>query len=187
MKNQEKTPLEFIYKEKQIHFLINPTDKHVMINATEMGKMFGKRTDHYLQNESTKALIEELKLTEMSGTLANNQPPNGGQIIDNRGRNGIYFNEILALDFAAWLDVKFRLWIYKTIRDLLTKQTKKVKKSFNEIQIAEKNLKDLIENAKKEGNQGAIDIVDAISRRNAAATNKTKALREFTKQMKMDI
>ena len=44
MKNPENKTLEFIYQEKQVHFLVNPTDKNVMINATEMANVFGKRT-----------------------------------------------------------------------------------------------------------------------------------------------
>ena len=32
--------LQFNYNNNEIHFLVNPTDKNVMINATEMAKVF---------------------------------------------------------------------------------------------------------------------------------------------------
>lgn len=180
MKNQETTPLEFIYNEMQIHFLINPTDKNVMINATEMGKMFGKKTGNYLINKSTKDLISELKRTGMSVHLDE-------KIIDDRGRNGIYFCEVLALDFAAWLDVKFRLWIYKTIRDLLTKETKIVKKSISAIQEAEVKLQNAIEQVKRNGDADAIALLEALREKEVAKKNKTKAMNLFSKQLSMDM
>ena len=43
--------LEFLYQETQIHFLFNPSDKNVMVNATEMAKIFGKRTKDFLANQ----------------------------------------------------------------------------------------------------------------------------------------
>jgi hypothetical protein len=36
-------PLEFSYDDKIIHFLMN--DDNVMVNATEMAKVFNKRID----------------------------------------------------------------------------------------------------------------------------------------------
>lgn len=113
--------LEFIYQENEIHFLINPLDQNVMVNATEMAKLFNKRTDVYLKTQSTKEFIKELELSE--------RPPNGGRstvkIIDNRGHVGIYFDRRLALDFAAWLDVKFRVWVFSTIDEIIFGNYKK--------------------------------------------------------------
>ena len=106
--------LEFIYQETQIHFLVNPLDKNVMVNATEMAKLFDKKTELFLKSEHAKAFIE----------VANRQP-NGGQIIDNRGRNGIFFNKRLALKFAAWLSPEFEYWIYSTIDEIVFGNYKK--------------------------------------------------------------
>ena len=101
--------LEFIYQENEIHFLLNPTDQNVMVNATEMAKIFNKRMDLFMKAAHTKRFIEVLKL-----------PPNGGSLDQNvvqfRGRNGIYFHRILALKFAAWLDPEFEIWGILQIR-----------------------------------------------------------------------
>lgn len=50
--------LEFIYQETEIHFLVNPMDKNVMVNATEMAKLFGKETRVFLKSDHAKAFIK---------------------------------------------------------------------------------------------------------------------------------
>lgn len=104
--------IQFIYQDTEIHFLVNPDQDNVMVNATEMAKAFGKRTDVYLKTQSTKEFISALERT-----------PNGGRsevkIVDNRGHMGIYFDRRLALDFAAWLDVNFRVWVFSTLDELM--------------------------------------------------------------------
>jgi hypothetical protein len=115
MKNLESKAVEFLYQDTQIHFLLSQGD-NVMVNATEMAKAFGKRTDVFLKTESVKQFINAVI-----------QPPNGGQLeiqnqselISNRGRNGIYFNRMLAIKFAAWLDPVFEVWIYRTTDKIL--------------------------------------------------------------------
>lgn len=103
--------VEFIFQDTEIHFLLG-NEKNVLVNATEMAKAFGKRTDNFLRLETTLQFITALKLPHIVGTLSND-------IIDNRGRNGIYFNRLLALKFAAWLDPEFEIWIYTKIEDIL--------------------------------------------------------------------
>jgi hypothetical protein len=70
--------LEFIYQDTQIHFLLNPTDDNVMVNATEMAKLFNKRIDHFLKTDHAKAFNNALEF-----------PPNGvnsaSKIIETKG------------------------------------------------------------------------------------------------------
>lgn len=172
--------IEFDYKESAIQFIVNQNDKNVMINATEMANAFGKRTTNYLANDKTKELISKLELT---GKSVNSD----FKVLENRGHMGYYFNEILALDFAAWLDVEFKIWIYKTIRDLLTKETKIVKNSISQIKTAEQKLTEAIAKAKLEGHKEALAIIDALENRELAKKNKNKAMRTFTKQLKMHL
>src|SRR5690554_5468543 len=40
-------------------------------------------------------------------------------VTENRGRNGIYFCELLAIDFATWLDVDFKIWVYQRIQEVI--------------------------------------------------------------------
>ena len=69
--------------------------------------MFNKKTELFLKSEHAKTFIDIL-----------NHQPNGGQIIDNRGRNGIYFERRLALKFAAWLDPNFEVWVFSKIEEI---------------------------------------------------------------------
>ena len=106
--------LEFIYQETEIHFLVNPMDKNVMVNATEMAKIYNKETKVFLKTGHAKAFIEVA-----------NRAPNGARIIENRGRNGIYFDRRLALKFAAWLSPEFEYWVYSTIDEIVFGNYKK--------------------------------------------------------------
>lgn len=105
--NTDQT-LEFLYQGTQAHFLMNPSEKNVMVNATEMAKIFNKKTELFLKSDHAKKYIEISKLQ-----------PNGGRIIENRGRNGMYFNRKLALKFAAWLSPEFEFWVFDTMDKIL--------------------------------------------------------------------
>ena len=111
--------LEFIYQDTEIHFLVNNNDKNVMINATEMAKAFEKRTDNFLRGDHAKAFIEALKLPHNRGSLSDEN------IIQFRGRSGLYFHRALALKFAAWLDPHFEVWVFRTIETLVFGNYKK--------------------------------------------------------------
>lgn len=122
MTNTFKT-LEFIYQDIQIHFLINPTDNNVMINATEMAKAFNRRLDHFLRADHTKNFIKELENYYAS------LPPFGVnenmKILETNTNLGTYMCEPLALKFAAWLEPKFELWIYQHIQETIFGNYKK--------------------------------------------------------------
>lgn len=124
--------LEFIYQETQIHFLVNPLDKNVMVNATEMAKLFGKETRVFLKTDHAKAFIEVAK-----------RAPNGAQIIEDRGRNGIFFNKRLALKFAAWLSPEFEYWVYSTIDEIVFGNYKKHWEAHANQEIARVAMEDI--------------------------------------------
>ncbi len=82
----------------------------VYVNATEMAKQFGKKPNDYLRLPSTIELINELSLTAgFSRSL----------ILTEEGRyGGSWFHEDLALDYAQWLSVKFRVWCNDRLKEL---------------------------------------------------------------------
>lgn len=133
MKTNFRT-LDFIYQDVQIHFLVNPLEKNVMINATEMAKGFSKRIDVFLKADHTQNFIKELENYHASfppngGNENDEFPPNGGnsefKIVVSKGHMGTYMCEPLALKFAAWLEPKFELWIYQRIQDVIFGNYKK--------------------------------------------------------------
>lgn len=103
----------FQYNGSPITFRLGDS---VMVNATEMAKPFGKRPVDYLRLPSTLELIaaivrkshisENQLVTTLQGSSLN-----GG---------GTWMHEDVALDFAQWLSVDFKLWCNDRIKELLT-------------------------------------------------------------------
>lgn len=163
--------LEFIYMETEIHFLVNPSEKNVMINATEMAKLFGKRTKDFLANQSTKDFINEVIRTL-----------NGVQIIEDRGRNGIYFERRLALKFASWLSPEFEVWVFSTIDEIVFGNYKK----HWEAHAHQEQQKLLMENLKKEmlvnpTPEIVAQYFECEREHNSAKYEKSKAIRNQLK------
>lgn len=109
--------IEYIYQDTEIHFLVYSNDKNVMVNATEMAKVYGKNTKLFLKSDHAKAFIETLKLGPNGPSLG--EKLDEENIISFRGRNGIFFHRLLALKFAAWLDPSFELWVYARIEEVI--------------------------------------------------------------------
>lgn len=114
--------LEFIYQETEIHFLINPQSDSVMINATEMANIFGKRVDVFLKSEHAKAFIKVYLSTPNGG---DNSERKMEELVKGSKRGGTYMARPLALKFAAWLDPEFEYWVFNTIDDILFGHYKK--------------------------------------------------------------
>jgi hypothetical protein len=123
-------PLEFSYDDKIIHFLMN--DDNVMVNATEMANVFGKRVENYLRLDSTQKLIKginkshynhsdvsDYNLEKNENNHSDVSDYNLENIVSSNKKRGTYMHRILALDFAAWLDIDFKIWIYSVIEKII--------------------------------------------------------------------
>lgn len=101
----------FQYNGQAVTFQLG--DGSVMVNATEMAKSFDKRPNDYLNLPSTNELIKAI--TRKSG-IAENQ-------LVKTVRGGLnpatWLHEDVALDFAQWLSVDFKLWCNDRIKELL--------------------------------------------------------------------
>jgi phage antirepressor YoqD-like protein len=101
----------FNYNGNNITFQIGNGD--VMVNATEMAKPFGKRPNDYLGLPSTKNLIEAI-------TRKNGIDDYQAVTTIRGGLNpSTFLHEDIALDFAQWLSVDFKLWCNDRIKELL--------------------------------------------------------------------
>lgn len=102
----------FNYQGNDITFDFGNEQK--MVNATQMGKTFGKRPKEFLRLDQTKLFIEVLSQRA-------NMPLD--QIIRKvrGGRNhGTWMHEKLALEFSRWLSPEFSIWCNEKIFELLT-------------------------------------------------------------------
>lgn len=101
----------FEYNGNKVTFQLGNGD--VMVNATEMAKAFGKRPNDYLSLPSVTELIQAI--TRKNGIDENQL------VMTQRGGNtaGTWLHEDIALDFAQWLSVDFKLWCNDRLKELL--------------------------------------------------------------------
>ena len=99
------------YNGNNITFQLGKGD--VMVNATEMAKAFGKMPKDYLRTQSAQELINALSVRLKCLTADLVKVVQGGDI------QGTWLHEDIALDFAQWLSVDFKLWCNDRIKELL--------------------------------------------------------------------
>lgn len=177
--------VEFLYQDAEIHFLLSQGD-NIMVNATEMANLFGKQPKDFLRNQQTKVLIESMLCDEnfikIFGLGEANSPRQEREKmifeIKSKGKNaGTWMHQFLAIEFAAWLDVDFRIWINLTIRDILFGNYKK----HWDAHVKQEDAKTLMEEAKQRLliNPTQADVIayfNAESEFKAAKTDKQKAI-----------
>ena len=98
----------FDYNGNSITFQSGNGD--VMVNASEMAKPFGKTTKDYLRSQFAKEFIEALSVRRKCLTI---------DLVNVQHGNGTWMHEDVALDFAQWLSVDFKLWCNDRIKELL--------------------------------------------------------------------
>lgn len=140
LKNMNNSVI-YSYKGSEISFM---SGDNVLINATQMAKPFGKRPNDYLVLPSTNQLISAI--TRKSG-IAENQ-----LVITERGglNPGTWMHEDVAIDFAQWLSVDFRLWVNDRIKELLKTGVATVSNDDEAIAYAMQVLSKRLEVAKAE-------------------------------------
>jgi phage regulator Rha-like protein len=116
MENKTPTtiPQRFLFNDKEVDFEI--TGDSIMVNATQMAKLFDKRMDNFTRTVETKDFIAEC-LKNANKRFLNIETEE--DLIVSVQKTGTWMHRILALKFAAWLDPAFELWVYMVIDDLL--------------------------------------------------------------------
>ena len=96
------------------------SDDNLMINATEMAKVFNKDVFDFLRMNTTKNYIEAFSQT-VNSRFGDEFSPNGKliKVVKGGEHNGTWMERSVALKFAAWLDPDFEVWVYKTIDALI--------------------------------------------------------------------
>lgn len=107
--------IQFIYENYRIDFL-TPGNENVMVNATQMAKIFDKRVDVFLKADHVKNFISALELTPFGGSST---PLKRENIIKTVSGSCTWMHRVLALKFAAWMDPVFEIWVYTTIDKVL--------------------------------------------------------------------
>lgn len=133
--------LEYQFSGKTVEFLFQDD---LLVNATEMAAVYGKRSTDFLKNGSTQKLISALEKSSIRANRSENSSLRfagnadfDGEIrhrsadlvplliVQKGGEEGgaTWMHRYLAIDFAMWLDVDFKIWILRKIDDLLLSYT----------------------------------------------------------------
>lgn len=87
-----------------------------MVNATDMIKLYPeKRINNFLRNQQTIDFINEL---ESDARISATTVKKGGV------EQGTWMHRLLAFKFAAWLNPKFELFVYKTFDEVIQNKIK---------------------------------------------------------------
>jgi phage regulator Rha-like protein len=106
--------MKFEFNQHEVDF--EQTNEKLMVNATQMAKIFDKQVVAFLRNDDTKNFIEECLKSENSHFLGIEKEED---LVISVQKSGTWMHRILALKFAAWLNPAFELWVYSTIDELL--------------------------------------------------------------------
>lgn len=175
--------VELIYEDIEIHNLFSG-EKNVMINATEMAKVFGKRIDVFLKSDHAKAFIKVLEFTP-NGVNSNYLKPD--EIVKKNHRYGTYFHEILALKFASWLDPKFEVWVYSKIKEVLYGNAERAAEKISAVALQEAKIKKLRDEILENGSDDAKKLLAEESFLVEMKKSKNKAVSIFVKSNQTEL
>ena len=116
--------VHFIYKDQEVDFLSN--GENLMVNATQMAKLFDKRISFFLKADHVESFICAMELSPFGDRST---PLKREEIIKTVNGVNTWMHRILALKFAAWLDPAFELWVFSTIDQLILGHFKDVKEA----------------------------------------------------------
>lgn len=143
----------FEFNGAEIEFDFSPSK--VMVNATEMAKIYDKQVIAFLRNDDTKSFISECLKSENSHFLGVRKEED---LFVSKQKSGTWMHRVLAIKFAAWLDPAFELWIYRTIDDLMFGRYKRYVAEVEFTDNAVKKLKELEE--KKQADPEYLEILE---------------------------
>ena len=123
-------------------------ENDMMINATEMAKIFGKQVEAFMRNDDTKNFIQACLKSENSRFLG---VENEEDLYTSAQKSGTWMHRVLALKFAAWLNSDFEVWVYSTIESLLFGRHVKREQSFEKTIALQKEMEDIVYKTHKTG------------------------------------
>ena len=100
-------------------FSISQRKEDGYVCLTDMARATGKKVAHYFELKSTNAYLEGLT-TDIGITIsALVETTKGGDQVDEQGT---WAYPEIAIDFAKWCSVPFRIWANRTLRLLIEKK-----------------------------------------------------------------
>lgn len=130
---------KFVYGGSEIEFDLSGLE--IMINATEMGKAFGKLPKDFLRSEQTQSFIDAISRKENC--------PNGNvvKVVQGGSNQGTWMHRKLALKFAAWLNPDFELWVFEVIEKIMFGDNLRVRSNQEQLHIITERIREIDQTA----------------------------------------
>lgn len=141
-----------------------------------------KNEVEFSQNGVNSDVKNDGKFTHIRG---NSKPINKEDILQTRGQNGTWMHRILALEFAGWLDTKFKIWVWRTIDKILLGHYRDVKIAVYEKMKAERARDEMREKLIKE-NPEFLEFLQLEGKISESEAKRQKALRASMAQFKLE-
>lgn len=179
-------------------------ENSVMVNATQMGKVFRKKPVDFLKIDSTQNFIAVLekkygnKIIDEKSTFSFTLSAGQGEdlhlessiftssnilkVTHGGQENGTWMHRLLALKFAAWLNAEFELWVYEISEEIMFGFSREQDESIRKTVILQHELKQIEKKADKTGEDFVryIKIQEQLMLERTARANSTRTrFREF--------
>lgn len=174
--------VHFIYNDTEVDFLPSGND-NVMVNATQMAKIFGKRVENFTRLDDTRNFINECLKNANKRFLG---VESEDDLIDSRQKSGTWMHRILALKFAAWLDPAFELWVFITIDKIIMGHYRELREATLDKIIARNELASKKEELMQKHPE-LIEIFELELRISEADKKRLKALRASASQLELHL
>lgn len=152
--------MKFEYGETAVEF--DFSEANVMVNATQMAKIFDKQVIAFLRNETTKAFINECLKSENSHFL---NVKTEDDLVSSKQKSGTWMHRVLALKFAAWLDPAFELWVYVTVDFILFGHYREVEANLKESAKRRNRIAELMNKLQQNEEYLELEQLEAEERR----------------------
>src|SRR5665648_34571 len=130
---------KFKFGDVEIEFDLRQ-GRNVMVNATEMAKVFGKKINHFMENENTENFINACLNNRNSGFLG---VKTREDLVVSKQKSGTWMHRVLALKFASWLNSDFEVWVWMTIDQIIFGFAIEIQDSISETVILKAKQDDL--------------------------------------------
>jgi len=175
--------VHFIYNEKSIDFQPNGND-NVMVNATQMAKLFDKDLFQFTKSENTKNFISSCLKPANAGLLGIKTEED---LIISKQKSGTWMHRVLALKFSAWLNSDFEVWVFYTIDQIILGHYREIKQATIDKVRAEQQLENKRQQLLKEHPEVFSEYLEIESKIGKAQNRKNKASKLAINQIKMDL
>lgn len=107
-----ETSKTFSYNGNDVLF---DTKDDVMVNATQLAKIYGKRPNDYLSLPATNQLISAI--TRKYGISENQLVIS--KVGSSHNGGGTWMHRLIVVDFCQWLDIDLKLWCTEKLDELM--------------------------------------------------------------------